>query len=455
MAPPLFQSKDNEFIAWYPNNLTSVEAGNVWKRKDAGFYIHIPFCDAICDYCGFSVQRIREANIERYILALEKEIALHSERMHFSARNFICGHFGGGTPSAISAEAFLRIKRAMDKAVCIANDAEITIEVNPISFTEEKARTYKEAGINRLSFGMQTFSDRHLATIGRPHRKSDIERTLLNIFQNKWQNFSLDLIYGIPGQTIDELTTDLSRAIDTGAPHITCFRLEIIPFTKLKLREAAGELPQRLTLDLLDAMDSHVSSTLLNAGYKQYGAFNFAKPGFESVHNRIAFEAPQLEYIGLGNSAYSYMEDYVFCNKSSIEEYCSDLDSGQFPIALARKVNAREKMARYFVLGLKMQRVSRSKFEIEFGLSPQFIYGEQIDALMYSGYLIIENDDYVVTEKGTRYINNIAKMFYTAENIGVRQHLQFEPNITSEQVMRYAKLARDRKLIPLENELSD
>src|SRR5262249_26689981 len=162
-------------------------------------------------------------------------------------------------------------------------------------------------GVNRVSVGIQSFDDRTLRTIGRPHSARDVEEALAVLPAAGFDNYSLDMIYGVPGQTLAQLEEDLVRAVATGAPHLTCFRVEIIPFTVLKLREGAGMLPPRLSREALDAMDERVVAVLSSHGYHQYGAFNFARPGFESIHNRVAFCAPQREYVGFGNSAYSYI----------------------------------------------------------------------------------------------------------------------------------------------------
>jgi oxygen-independent coproporphyrinogen-3 oxidase len=267
-----YARKDNEFIAWYPLALTREDAPAVWQPRRSGYYVHIPFCTAICDYCGFAVDKLKGGGVARYLEALHLEIERYAASGRLSRHRFVCGHFGGGTPSAIDAGDLMRIKKAIDDAFDVAPDAEVTVEVNPISFTLPKGEVYARGGVNRISFGVQSFNDRTLATIGRPHRTDDIRTTLDVIRAIGWTNYSIDLIYGVPGQTLDELRDDLLQGAATGAAHISAFRLEIIPMTALKLREAAHQLPPRLSIGLLDEMDDLVADTLTRAGYVQVRA---------------------------------------------------------------------------------------------------------------------------------------------------------------------------------------
>lgn len=437
----MFTSKDNEFIAWYPTCVSPGEVAGVWQRQRAAWYVHIPFCTAICDYCGFAVERAREAAIPRYLAALEAEIKRYADEGRLAGHRFECGHFGGGTPSVLEAADLLRIKDLITTSFHCTDDAEITVEVNPISFTADKARAYRDGGINRISFGVQSFDDRLLKIIGRPHRGRDVDDTLAAIHAAGFDDFSLDVIYGIPSQTEAELRADLERAAATGATHISCFRLEIIPFTALKLREAARELPPRLATAALDAMDLIVAEVLGAHGYREYGAFNYAKPGYESVHNDIAFVAPQGEYIGFGNSAYSFIGGHIFTNHAAIEEYEAAVFAGRDPIALAHRLSAHEAMSRYFVLGLKFLRVERGPFVARFGLEPELLFGQVIRDLEEHGMWVREGDAWVVTPRGRQYINNMAKAFYIGESLGRRQFAQFVPTLTADQILRYARIA--------------
>ena len=436
----LFSKKDNEFIAWYPNALSGDAAAGVWEPREAGYYVHIPFCTAICDYCGFAVERAKGASTEGYLHALALEIERYAHSGRLANHRFVCGHFGGGTPSVLAADDLLSIKRLIDTRFAVNADAEVTVEVNPISFSLDKALAYRDAGVNRISFGAQSFCDETLKTIGRPNRARDVEETVKAIHDAGWDNYSLDIIYGVPGQTPNKVQADLARAADTGATHISCFRLDIIPFTALKLREAAGLLPQRVEEGALNEMDDLVTTTLTGLGYREYGAFNFARPGYESVHNRVAFIAPQGEYIGFGNSSYSFINNHVYCNFADLPSYEGAVAAGRDPIAFAKEVNGLEAMSRYFVLGVKFFRVPRQPFISRFGQDPEHVFGEVLRRLIAAEMLARDGDDYVLTRRGRHYVNNVCKEFYVGANKGKRQHMQFVPTLTPDQILRYAAI---------------
>ena len=443
-----YLEKDNEFVAWYPVDLEARNTESVWKRRQSGYYVHIPFCTAICDYCGFSVERLKGANVSSYLDALKTEILRYRDLGRLAMQDFVCGHFGGGTPSAIPAEQLISIKSLIDECFTVREDAEVTVEVNPISFNLEMARIYRRGGVNRISFGIQSFDDAILATIGRPHRAEHVSATLEAIRQAGFENYSIDLIYGVPGQTIDQLNSDLDKAIATGATHISSFRLEIIPMTKLKLRESARLLPERLSDTQLNEMDEAVRRRFEETGYHAYGAFNYAKPGFESVHNEVAFIAPQGEYIGFGNSAYSCINDHVFCNYADVDEYKNAVFSGNDPIALATRVDPLNKMARFFVLGLKFFHVSRQDFLDTFGIDAEDMFGDIINSLCDRKLLARMGDRYVLTEVGRKYVNNVIKEFFVGNSVGKNQYPQFTPTLTVNEILKLAKIAERNAALP-------
>lgn len=441
-----YPERDNEFIAWYPCALAPASEEDVWRRQASVFYVHIPFCEAICDYCGFSVEVLRDASVNIYLDALIWEIRHYREAGRFADRRFGCGAYGGGTPSVLTPQQFDRLADCIAKEIPLDPGSETTIEANPLSLTLDKARAYRNAGVNRLSLGIQAFNEQALKTIGRPHRAEDIWRSLEIVTQAGFENFSLDFMYGVPGETLDELKADLELAIGTGAPHLSCFRLEIIPFTRLSLRRGADLLPKILHSDR--EIEQLLVETLTSAGYHQYGAFNFAKPGFESVHNALVFDPPQNDFFGFGNSSFSYVNDISYCNYSEVGEYVAATQRGVAPISHARRATALEAMSRQFVLGLKMRGVPRSVFIQKSGIEPESIFGPTIDRLMAKGLLARENDTYLLTPTGRYYVNNVCKEFYVGPNIGRSQHsVSYIPKISAKDVELVKRRAKSRMIL--------
>ncbi|RST52655.1 radical SAM family heme chaperone HemW [Variovorax sp. MHTC-1] len=436
-----FEVKDNEFVAYYPVNLEERAPGScLYEVEEAAFYVHIPFCDAICDYCGFPVARKKGGSVDRYLEALLLEISTYGKSDSARAKKFICGHFGGGTPSILEADQLRRVLGVLRHSLTMAV-AELTLEANPLSLTEDKAHSYREAGVNRLSLGIQSFSDETLKTIGRPHRRKDVDAALKFMPKIGFDSFSIDLIYGVPGQTTEGLKNEFRHAIESGATHISAFRLEVIPFTRLALRRGAGLLPPALSDRTLDEMDDVCSTMLGAAGYTQYGAFSFARTGFESLHNAIAFCAPQRQYVGFGNGAYSFADGYTYCNEAQVDAYIERVSVYSRGTRYASKLSVREQMERYWILGIKMRSVPRAPFIAQFGLEPEKVFSSQLGMLCDEGYmsLDIHADVYIVNAKGLSRINNMCKLFYGERSQGHRQVRQFEPTIDVRDVMYFVK----------------
>lgn len=434
-----YGSRDNEFIAWYPCALKPVD-GALWDPVPSTYYVHIPFCEAICDYCGFSVAELKGAAVDDYVDHLLLELQMYADAGRFAGRSFEVGAFGGGTPSTLTSAQFLKIMRQLHRVLTVASRAEITLEANPLSLTQEKIETYKEAGVTRLSLGVQSFSENALRTVGRPHRFKDIQRSIRLLQESGIPNFSLDLMYGIPGQSLEDIKSDLRQAAATGAAHLSCFRLEVIPFTRLSLRRGAGLLPSSSTLPSERRIEETIVEILQEMGYRRYGAFNFAKPGYESIHNAMIFSPPQKEFFGFGNSASSFVGNVSYCNFTSIEDYIRAIDEGRMPVSHARRATTLEMMSRFFVLGLKMDGVRRSDFEKLHGMQPEAIFGDKIHKLLHAGLMTLTDDVFSLTDEGRFYVNNVCKEFYVLDNIGHSQHsFSFLPTISLSDVELYRR----------------
>ena len=269
-----FPQKINEFVTWKLLGPSAERVGEVWRPKRARYYVHIPYCTAICDYCGFAVEKVKGPPTGAYIEALETEIQRYVRAGRLNRHQFVRRRLRWrARPRRSQPRTSFPLRRQSTEACDVVEDAEVTVEGNPISFTLEMVQIYGPARVNRIRFGVQSFDNRMLSINGRRHRSADFEATLEVISGScaGFTNHSIDLIYGVPGQELDGLKEDLERAADSGATHISCFRLEIIPLTALKLREAANLLPPRQSIEMLNEMDKVVSRTLTSARYRWTG----------------------------------------------------------------------------------------------------------------------------------------------------------------------------------------
>lgn len=265
----------------------------------AGIYIHIPFCRKACHYCNFHFSTSLQ-NAPVVLKAIEKEIEMRSAEVEEPIKTI---YFGGGTPSLIDTNAIGSILAQVSKYFTIHTDAEITLEANPDDITVEKANDWKSIGINRFSIGIQTFADEYLVWMNRAHDAKQSFAAIDIIRETGFENFSIDLIYGTPGQSTGGWINDLQIAIDLKIPHLSCYALTVEEKTALHHliekgdKENVNPEEQAERFELLMKLTS-------DAGYHHYEISNFALPGYESKHNSAYWEG--IPYIGIGPSAHSY-----------------------------------------------------------------------------------------------------------------------------------------------------
>lgn len=291
-------------------------------RKPLSLYFHIPFCARKCAYCDFASWAGREAEWRRYFEALEAEIRHWSETSDFGLlSDRFCvqtAFFGGGTPTLVNADDIVAILDHSRYIADFAPGAEITIEGNPGTLTPEKLSIYRKAGINRLSLGAQSFDDGLLQSLGRIHTAAQIGEGVRMARDAGFTNINLDLMYALPGQSMEQWRDTLNAAIALGVEHISAYSLILEPGTPMAARVDAGEaiLPDD---DAVNAMQRAAIDILGKAGFHRYEISNYAKPGFECRHNLTYWRRG--DYLGLGCAAHSMLDDCRFHNPASLEDY--------------------------------------------------------------------------------------------------------------------------------------
>jgi len=287
--------------------------------KNKGVYIHVPFCERKCHYCHFLSSTHLEG-MGDYVRDLVGEIRLYQEDLSGATTLYL----GGGTPSLLEIEDLKTIFAALGKR----DFTEITIEVNPESLTAGKLEGYRALGINRISMGIQTSHDRHLVTMGRGHDFTQAAGKVALIKASGFENFNIDLIYGLPGQSLKEVGEDLAAFIGLGAPHISTYGLSYDEGTDFHQRLSAGLL-EPVTDDLDREMFALIKETLEAEGLMRYEISNFARPGYESRHNLIYWSGEP--YVGLGPGAHGHLEGLRYENHRSFSDYHQAVVRGERP----------------------------------------------------------------------------------------------------------------------------
>ncbi len=368
-------------------------------------YVHIPFCEHICYYCDFNKVFLKNQPVAEYLDALEREIELTLQQYPTDRLETI--FIGGGTPTALNEQQMQRLMDIISKHLLPLTDAtlEYTVESNPDGVSPEKLDIMKAGGVNRVSFGVQSFDDGLLERIGRTHREAKVAETL-DEAAKRFDNISVDLMFGLPNQTLDQVKYDVERALRLPITHISSYSLILEPHTVFAIQERKGKLPLP-TQDLEAEMYRLMIETIEAGGLKQYEISNFSLPGKESRHNRVYWEND--EYYGFGAGSHSYIDQTRRANIAPIPHY---IKAEGLPVRNETPLTRVERMEEEMFLGLRMkQGVSIEHFEQKYGIALDAAFGKTITKLLPRG-LVERTDTHLrLTEAGVPLANEVFAEF--------------------------------------------
>ena len=369
--------------------------------KELGIYIHIPFCKKKCDYCDFISYCDKSNLIEEYIEKLKEEI--ENSNLNNKEYKITTIYIGGGTPSFIDSKYIVEILYIIKERFDLEN-TEITIELNPGTVIKQKLLDYKKAGINRLSIGLQETSNELLKHIGRIHNYEEFLETYNLARSIGFKNINVDLMIGLPNQSISDIKESLNKLIDLNPEHISVYSLILEEGTKLYQKYENNEI--QLPDDELERnMYWYVKNTLENNGYKHYEISNFSKKGYESKHNMNCWE--QKEYKGFGLNAHSYIDGIRYSNTENLEEYLKSYEK-----TIHEKQSIEDMKKEYMLLGLrKIEGISIQKFEEKFVENPIFIFRNELNKLVEEELLEVDGDIIKLTNKGLDLANLVWEEF--------------------------------------------
>ncbi|TDX51077.1 radical SAM family heme chaperone HemW [Orenia marismortui] len=374
--------------------------------KEFGLYIHIPFCVRKCYYCDFNSFSFDPILKQRFLTNLNKEIELIADKYKPQIKSIF---IGGGTPTILDGEEVASILNQCYQKLNIKEDIEITIEANPGTVDRKKLNLIKEAGVNRLSFGVQSFSDKMLKTIGRIHTAQDAIDNYYLARELGFNNISLDLIFALPGQCLDEWKETLLQACELDPEHLSTYNLKIeqgTPFYKM-LRKGTL-IPTSEELDL--AMYNLTKDLLESRGFQQYEISNFSKRGYESEHNQIYWR--NKAYLSLGPGAHFYDGIGRGYNFSSLEDYFHSLEEGRLPIADYQRLTKEEEIEETMMLGLRLiEGVSLAGFKRRYDSDISDIYESQINKSIEEELIVFNNGKISLTWKGIIFANRVLAEF--------------------------------------------
>lgn len=371
------------------------------ERKNLGLYVHIPFCAKKCDYCDFYSLPGAENRMDDYVQALETqlfEIAPRAERHVVDSV-----YFGGGTPTLLGSKRLVRLLKSIQKKYHVTRDAEITLEANPESAGDFKElRALRRTGFNRLSLGMQSADDGELRSIGRIHTAAQVKTAVEAARKAKFTNLSLDLIYGLPGQSLETWQKNLTAAVDLAPQHLSCYGLKVEEGTPLFRRRESERFPDdeaqaEMYLWTVDYLHRH--------GFFQYEISNFARTGFESRHNLKYWTLG--EYAGFGPGAHSDFGSVRYAYEKDLEGYIAGVKAGGPLLSENECIPPLDRDTEWIMLGLRTvwgldPKVFENRFRRRFDCFLPFL-----DKCRQTGYAVEEDGRWHLTPNGFLVSNQI------------------------------------------------
>ena len=371
----------------------------------AGVYLHIPFCRSRCSYCDFATDIYRSADgVQRYVSALCGEIDAFGRSAGSIEIDTI--YMGGGTPSLLTPEQAGKVLDSVRARFKVSSTAEITMEMNPATVTAEGLSEFRGLGVDRASFGVQTFDDKMLRLLARAHDAADARETFAMLRRAGFDNVSFDLIAGLPGQSLADWARNLDEAVALVPEHLSLYLLEVHEGTPLAEQIRSKRQP-RPDDELAAQMYELMVERLIAAGYEQYEISNFARPGYESRHNTKYWQMTPV--YGFGVSAHSFDGMHRYSNERDTAKYVATIEAGRLPEVIREKTDLASETA---FLGLRLENgIDLTDYSTAFGIDLLDRYQQDLAPLVESGFVEITGKRLRLTPRGKLFSNEVFEVF--------------------------------------------
>ena len=370
-------------------------------------YIHIPFCEHICYYCDFNKVFLEGQPVDEYVEMLLKEMEITLKQHPVKELETL--YVGGGTPTSLTAVQLDRLLAGAREILPFKEGKEFTVEANPGDLTKEKLQVMKNYGVNRLSMGVQTFDNRLLKKIGRKHTAEDVYQTMRFLEEENFTNVSIDLIYALPGQTLEGYRETLNQALALDLPHYSLYSLILENKTMFMnwVRQGRLELPDQETET---RMFEETIQAMEKKGRHQYEISNFGLEGHESKHNLMYWNNDH--YFGFGAGASGYLGNKRYRNKGPIQHYLRPLRAGELPVLETEVLIRENQIEEEMFLGLRKKiGISKQHFYERYQQTIESLYSKVLTDLEKEGLLVNESDRIYLTPKGTFLGNEVFERF--------------------------------------------
>jgi len=377
------------------------------SRTPLGLYLHIPFCRQRCDFCAFYLEIYRDGRARTFVDSLRREIRFYGTQDLAATHSIQSIYLGGGTPTTLSPDQLESILTDIRQTFVVMPDAEVSIEAHPETVSEQDLTRLIRAGFNRISFGAESMDDREFLSIGRPGTSQETVRAVVMARAAGFTNINLDLMYGLPGQTVESWQQSLDRVVQLDPAHISCYALTIEEETKL-----AHNIERQITVAPDEAhqveMDEAADLLLRRTGFQRYEISNYAKPGYLCRHNLLYWTDGA--YLGLGPSAQSYVNGSRFGNVANVMAYNSALSENRLPVQAHTELSDHERLRDAVVFGLRLiQGIPTQALEAH-----ALRYGHRETLMELRAQQLIEQEETRsrLTAKGRQYADTVAEKLF-------------------------------------------
>lgn len=380
------------------------------REFPTSLYIHIPFCSRRCYYCDFTVS-VAEKSIDSYLNDLGQELHMTVNESRHPLRTLF---IGGGTPTLLNRAQMEHLFSVIQRNYAWSKMTEITVEANPDTVDAEKLFILRSFGVNRISFGVQTLNDRLLQSLGRTHDERAVVRAIELARRAGFERLNVDLMFGLPDQTLKDVRDSLDKVIQMGANHVSAYWLKVEPGTAFDVWQKRGKL--RLPGEDLEAdMYDLVRETLAGHGFLHYEVSNFALPGEEAVHNLVYWRNEP--YLAAGVGAHGYQFGVRYENVKDLRSYRQLLEKQERPLVMEHAVSFREASEDTMMLGLRLrQGVSRQRFLARHGVGMEQVFGGTIESLQAKGLVHWQGDWLCLTDKAWPVANLVFEEFVSTQS---------------------------------------
>lgn len=418
--------KRGDCYTWcFPINLGDFDANEIWNNhseinaleQGMTLYVHIPYCKFICSMCPFTHEIVEEEKLKQYIGYLKQEIKMYAKHAVCQRNKVSTVYFGGGTASMLNSGQVEEILCLLREKYVFADDCEITLECHPNTVTREYLRQLNDVGINRISFGIQSFQQKNLSALKLWQNEETNRKVIQMAGEIGFHTVAMDLMYNFPDESIEDLLADIDFACQAGVQGLSMYALdpEVRKLKTIRERQKKMQMEKDMFYTIRDRLEHH--------GFHQMAQPDYALPGHENRQIMDLWGAPQKLNLGFGAGAFS--ESFNSCSWANIhepEKYMECLRKGQLPILMGKVWSADDAIARYMALGVRMLRIPLRPFEEHFGLKVEELYKYELEKLVDLDYVRLENTNLSITDKGRFYIDNISKTFFNLSNRGRSQY---------------------------------